>query len=170
MRKSNSDNGLQELAAEIRAQAYTLRMDTFLSFIYTADVMNRYLDLEFAARLQSSRTGFSVLHFLVLNGGRMKPTDISKRIFRSKHTVTTVIDTLEKQGMVKREPIGKDRRSREVSITKKGVEFVKEHASATSRRICSTVFSNLEKEQIEQLNVTLKKLRKHLIILVQEEE
>ena len=62
-----SNHEIQSMADEIREQAAQLRILTFLSFIYTADVVNRYLDIE-VARYPVSRTGFSILHNLVLHG------------------------------------------------------------------------------------------------------
>src|SRR4030065_1038815 len=103
------------MADAIREQADQLRVLTFLSFIYTADVINRYLDIELA-RYPIGRTGFSVLHNLVLHGGTMTPTNLSERIFRSKHAVTRVVDKLERLGFVKRGNIGRERRGRKGSI------------------------------------------------------
>ena len=86
-----SNHDIQSMADEIREQAAQLRVLTFLSFIYTSDVVNRYLDIE-VARYPVGRTGFSVLHNLVLHGGTMTPTDLSQRVFRSKHAVTRAGD------------------------------------------------------------------------------
>ena len=88
---------LQTMADEIREQAAQLRVLTFLSFVYTADVINRYLDITLA-KYPVGRTGFSVLHSLVLHGGTMTPTKLSERIFRSKHAITRVVDKLEELG------------------------------------------------------------------------
>ena len=43
-----SNHELQSMAEEIREQAAQLRILTFLSFIQTADVVNRYMDIEVA--------------------------------------------------------------------------------------------------------------------------
>lgn len=158
-------DSIESIAADIRTQARHLRVDTFLSLIYTADVVNRYLDIELTKQ-PASRTGFNVLNNLILHGGIMTPTDISKRIFRSKHAVTRIIDTLEKQGLVKREPIGEDRRTRKVSITKKGLELIKVTTADEQRRISHAVFSPLNEKQTKELNMILREVRKHVLSLI----
>lgn len=160
-----SNHELQSMADEIREQAAQLRVLTFLSFIYTADVVNRYLDIE-VARYPVGRTGFSVLHNLVLHGGTMTPTNLSGRIFRSKHAVTRVIDKLEKLGFVKRGAIGTDRRVRKVHITKEGLAFVKESQAAGQQRVGHVLLHPLDQKQIEALGVMMKQIREHALKLI----
>jgi len=161
-----SNHELQSMADEIREQAAQLRVLTLLSFIYTADVVNRYLDIE-VARYPVSRTGFSILHNLVLHGGKMTPTNLSKRVFRSKHAVTRVVDNLEKLGFVKRSAIGGDRRVREVSITKEGLAFLKEASAAGQERMGHVLLRPLDQKQIEDLRTTMKQIREHVLNLIE---
>ena len=160
-----SNDELQSMADEIREQAAQLRVLTFLSFIYTAEVVSRYLDIE-VARYPVGRTGFSVLHNLVLHGGTMTPTSLSERIFRSKHAITRVVDKLEKLGFVKRDAIGRDRRVRKVSITKEGLAFVKESQAAGQQRIGHVLLHPLDQKQIEALGVMMKQIREHVLKLI----
>jgi DNA-binding MarR family transcriptional regulator len=160
-----SNHELQSMAEEIREQAAQLRVLNFLSFIQTADVVNRYLDIE-VARYPVGRTGFSVLHNLVLHGGTMKPTNLSERIFRSKHAITRVVDNLEKLGFVKRDAIGSDRRVRKVSITKEGLAFVKESQAAGQQRVGHVLLDPLDQKQIEALGTMMKQIREHALRLI----
>jgi MarR family transcriptional repressor of emrRAB len=160
-----SNDELQSMADAIREQADQLRVLTFLSFIYTADVANRYLDIELA-RYPIGRTGFSVLHNLVLHGGTMTPTTLSERVFRSKHAVTRVVDKLEKLGFVKRGNIGSDRRVRRVSITKEGLAFVKESQAAGQQRLGHVLLSPLDKKEAETLHTMMKQIREHTLKLI----
>jgi len=160
-----SNHELQSIAEEIREQAAQLRVLTFLSFIYTADVINRYLDIE-VARYPVGRTGFSVLHNLVLHGGTMTPTKLSERIFRSKHAVTRVVDKLEKLGFVKRGGIGSDRRVRKVSITKEGLAYVKDSQAAGQQRLGHTLLHPLDQQQTESLHAMMKLIREHVLKLI----
>ena len=160
-----SNNDLQSMADEIRDQAAQLRVQTFLSFVYTAEVVNRYLDIELA-RYPISQTGFSILHNLILHGGTMTPTNLSKRLFRSKHAVTRVVDTLERLGFVKRGTIGRDRRVREVSITKEGLEFIKDAKAVGQRRMGRILLRPLDKKQIEVLEMMMKQIREHVLELI----
>jgi len=160
-----SNHELQSMADEIREQAAQLRVLTFLSFIYTAEIVSRYLDIE-VARYPVGRTGFSVLHNLVLHGGTMTPTSLSERIFRSKHAITRVVDKLEKLGFVKRDAIGTDRRVRKVSITKEGLAFVKESQTAGQQRVGHGLLHPLDQKQIEALGVMMKQIREHTLKLI----
>ncbi len=160
-----SNHELQSMAEEIREQAAQLRVLTFLSFIYTSDVINRYLDIE-VARYPVGRTGFSVLHNLVLHGGTMTPTKLSERIFRSKHAVTRVVDKLEKLGFVKRGGIGSDRRVRKVSITKEGLAYVKDSQAAGQQRLGHTLLHPLDQQQTESLHAMMKLIREHVLKLI----
>ena len=160
-----SNHELQSMADEIREQAAQLRVLTLLSFVYTADVVSRYLDIELA-RYPIGRTGFSVLHNLVLHGGTMTPTDLSKRIFRSKHAITRVVDRLENLGFVKRDDIGIDRRVRKVSLTKAGLEFVKEAQAAGQQRVGHILLHPLKQKQIEELGVMMRQIREHALKLI----
>ena len=156
---------LQSMADEIREQAAQLRVLTFLSFVYTADVINRYLDITLA-RYPIGRTGFSVLHNLVLHGGTMTPTKLSERIFRSKHAITRVVDKLEELGFAKRGGIGADRRVRKVSITRSGLAFVKESQAVGQQRLGHVLLHPFDHKQIETLNAMLKQIREHAFTLI----
>jgi len=162
-----SNHEIQSLADEIRERAAQLRELTFLSFIYTADVVNRYLEIELA-RYPIGRTGFSVLHHLILHGGTMTPTKLSERVFRSKHAVTRLVDKLEKLGFVKRGSIGSDRRVRKVSITKEGLAFIKEAQAAGQKRLSHVLMYPLDQRQIETLRKIMKRMREHALELISE--
>jgi DNA-binding MarR family transcriptional regulator len=164
-RKPIDDSEIQPLASEIREQAKDLKGEIFLSFSYTADVFNRYLDIQLAKR-NSSRTRFGILHNLITHGGSMTPTEIAKRVFRSKHAVTRAIDVLEKDGLVRRGTVRGDRRLRKVSITREGLRIVA--ANMDDRRdISQRAMSGLNQRQSEGLKVILKRLRKHLLNLIE---
>jgi DNA-binding MarR family transcriptional regulator len=163
MFKENVDS----LAEEIRAQARELRVDTLLSFLYTSEIVDKYLDLEIGEQ-PITRAGFIVLHHLILNNATMIPTDISTKTLRSKHAVTKVIDTLEKQGFVKRtaSESGGDRRIRRVTITRKGLNLVKKATTGSRERMSQLIFRSLNKDQIKEFNRILKLLRKDTLELI----
>src|SRR4030066_25125 len=50
----------------------------------------------------------------------MTPSEISETVFREKNSITAVLNTMERQGVVHREPSTNDRRSVKVVITDKG--------------------------------------------------
>ncbi len=156
---------IESMAIEIRAQARNMKVDTFLAYLYTSDVINKYLDMVLADKTVS-RAGFNILHNLILNDGTMTPTQISKKTFRSKYSVTSVIDTLEKQGLVKRLPIGEDRRNRKVNITRKGLDVVEKATIDSRMRISQDIFHTIDGKRLEELNGILKDVRKRVLGLM----
>ena len=170
----NLEKTIDSLAADIRSQSNQLKIKTFLSLLYTSDIVSRYVDMEIAKhtlRLKGynlSRAGYNILDVLILNGGTMISTNISKKIFRSKHTVTKIIDTLEKRGLVTRESAETDHRMKNVSITEEGVDLIRRTSFAEGRKAVShQVLLPIDKKQTEMLNNILRLIRKHATVLVQ---
>ena len=156
---------IEKLASDIRAQHEDLTVDTFLLLDSTYDVIHRYVDMHFSNHTLS-QTGFKVLNALILYGGHMIPTDISKKIFRSKHSVSKVIFTLESHGLVKIGSVGEDRRKREVKITAKGLAVAKKGNIYVRQRMSEEVMGILDKKEIGLMRKMLKKLRTHTSTLV----
>jgi MarR family 2-MHQ and catechol resistance regulon transcriptional repressor len=158
---------IESRAEEIRSQARDLKVDTFLSFLYTSDIVDKYLDIELGNQ-PVTRAGFNILHNLILNEGSMIPTEISKAVLRSKHSVTKAIDTLEKQGFVKRVSNDTDRRVRRINITRKGINLVKKATTASRERISRKLFRELNERQLQEFNKILKQIRKDTLILIKD--
>ena len=157
----NTEKSVQTLADKIETTNSEMRVQTFLWLLFTTDVVTRYLDTHLS-KYEVSRTGFHVLNTLVTHAGTMKPTEISKIVFRTKHTITRTVDELEKRGLVERKTIGEDRRTRQVSITSKGLDLVRA-ALPDLRQVSRAATSSLGKEQTSQLNNILKQLSKDLL-------
>jgi DNA-binding MarR family transcriptional regulator len=95
----------------------------------------------------------------------MTPTELSKGVFRSKHAITRAVDSLEKEGLVAREGIGTDRRTRRVAITKEGLDVIKQ-AMPYRQEVSSTAMSCLSEQQAQEFNAALRQLRKHILKLI----
>ena len=154
---------VDSLAKRLRVQANDLRVDNFLSFIYTSDIVNKYLDTELR-KSSLNRTQMSILHILTVRGGTMTPTELSSRILRSKHATTKAVDSLEKLGLTKSARTKRDRRLRMVIITEKGLDLV-EKTMPITHRISSRAMYCLDKEEAEAFQTTLRQLRKHVLNL-----
>lgn len=155
---------LVSLATDIKTQANALRFNSLVSFAYTADIVHRYLDIVLR-KYAITQTSFNILHTLITHGGIMTPTELSKGVFRSKHAITRAVDSLEKEGLVAREGIGTDRRTRRVAITKEGLDVIKQ-AMPYRQEVSSTAMSCLSEQQAQEFNATLRQLRKHILKLI----
>ncbi|HUT67506.1 MAG TPA: MarR family transcriptional regulator [Dehalococcoidales bacterium] len=154
---------LNSLAKRLRVQANDLRFDNFLSFIYTSEIVNKYLDTELK-KFGLNRTQMSILHILIVRGGTLTPTDLSHRITRSKHATTKAVDSLENLGLTKSARTKLDRRLRRVTITEKGLDQV-EQTMSLRRTIGSQAMQFLDQENAEAFQAILRRFREHVIQL-----
>ena len=148
---------VENAAREIKRQHSEIKTDTFLKFLATLDLFSRYLDLQYTSK-NATRSGFNVLNTLILSGGTMSPTEISKILFRSKNAIGHVISTLESRGLVTTVPANKDRRRIEVSITAKGLAVSEKESIIVRERLGKHAFGILTQDEFECLHKILEKL------------
>ena len=158
------DEAIESLAKEIKEIASVVKFDSLILLMYAGDVVGRYLDIEMS-KYGQDQTRFNILYLLVGYGGSMTPTNISKRVYRSKHAITRAIDVLEKDSLVKRQRTSDDRRSINITITRKGVQLVK-RSLPDLQRVSSKATSCLNNKQVEQLRTIARELRNHLLTLI----
>jgi len=159
--KRTYEQTLESLASDIEALVGDLRFNTGLQILYAGSLMDKYIDI-IARRYGQNRSRVDILNALVIHGGIMKPSDLSKTTFRSKQAVTRITDGLERDGLVKRELVSKDRRTRKVIITAKGLDSASKFISATQKTRNPAV-AKLSHEQLQVLNTLLRQVRKELL-------
>ncbi len=74
---------------------------------------------------------------------------IRPKLLRSSGNIVKVIDNLERDGLVLREPNMKDRRAYQVELTKKGEEIIKKTFPDHVKSIVEAFSILKEKEQVE---------------------
>lgn len=136
-------------------------LGTLLSILMSFEVLARYLELELK-RYEASLIRFNIMSALFKNGGEMTPSEISGIVFREKNSITAVINTLERQGVVRREPSTNDRRSVKVVITDKGWKEAN-RLSPVAQELSREVLSCMDKEQVEDLVEIMRNLRESLL-------
>lgn len=132
-----------------------------MSIIRTGDIVNRFLEIELRKH-DTSPPRFAVMNALFVHGGVMSPSNISKWIFRAKHSVTSMLKVLVNMGYVKREPNGSDRRSVSIVVTEKGWKAT-ERMIPIAEEMSQRILSCLHKEQIDTLMDILNQIRRHLL-------
>ncbi|MCK4791587.1 MAG: MarR family transcriptional regulator [Desulfobacteraceae bacterium] len=135
------------------------------SFSSTADVIDVYLDIYFNQYLPLNRTGFHMLQILISAGGSMIQTELSKRVYRSRYTITKTVDMLEKNGWVERQSVEGDRRVNNVTITTKGLELIKNSMDGMLQ-MSQLAVSCLDEKERKELRLINKKLREHVSNLI----
>ena len=134
-------------------------------FMQTADAVQKYADSTFYRRSGLSVSKFGVLQILAIREGSMTPSEIAERVFREKNSITAVINTLEREGVVRREPSADDRRSVKVVITDKGWKEAN-RLNPIAQEISREALSCMDKEQLETLVDTMREVRESLLPII----
>jgi MarR family 2-MHQ and catechol resistance regulon transcriptional repressor len=93
----------------------------------------------------------------LLHLGPMIQSVLAEKLLTSPSNLTTLIDNLERDGMVRRERSTEDRRRIEVSLTAEGRELIEEVFPRHARRIAG-LMTALEPEEQEELGRLCRKL------------
>jgi len=146
---------------EISIRTDKTPLGTLLSMLMSFDVLTRYLEIELK-RNQVSLIRFNIMSALFKNGGEMTPSEISEAVYREKNTITAVLNTMEEQGVVRREPSTNDRRSVKVVITEKGWNEAN-RLNPVAQELSREALSCLDKQNVEDLVETMRTLRENLL-------
>jgi DNA-binding MarR family transcriptional regulator len=151
----------QPTTGEVSKRTDKTPLGTLLSILMSFEVLARYLEVELK-RHEASLIRFNIMSTLFKNGGEMTPSEIAESVFREKNSITAVINTLERQGVVRREPSPDDRRSVKVVITDKGWKEAN-RLSPIAQELSREALSCMDKEQIEDLVDIMRTLRESLL-------
>ncbi len=135
-------------------------LGTLLSILMSFEVLERYLEVEL------KNHGASLIHFNIMsdlyqNGGEMTPSEISESVFREKNSITAIINTLEREGVVRREPSASDRRSVKVVITDKGWKEAN-RLSPIAQELSREALACIDKDKVEDLVAIMRDIREKL--------
>jgi DNA-binding MarR family transcriptional regulator len=147
--------------SEVSKRTDKTPLGTLLSVMMSYEVLARYLEVHLK-HYGVSLIRFNIMSTLFKNGGEMTPSEIAENVFREKNSVTAVINTMERQGVVRREPSPDDRRSVRVVITEKGWKEAN-RLSPVAQELCREALSCMDKGQVEDLVGMMRTLRESLI-------
>ncbi|HUT67044.1 MAG TPA: MarR family transcriptional regulator [Dehalococcoidales bacterium] len=147
--------------SEVSKRTDKTPLGTLLSVLMSFEVLARYLEVELR-RFDATLIRFNIMSTLFKNGGEMTPSEIAESVFREKNSITAVINTMERQGVVRREPSTNDRRSVKVVITDKGWKEANK-LNPIAQELSREVLSCMDKKQIEVLVDTMRMLRESLL-------
>ena len=125
---------IQPLPGDIKGALNQIKETDFWLCVQFADTLIRYLEITMKKDGIISRLQGSALYFLLLNGGESTPTQLANTMLRSKHSVTKIIDSLEKEGLIIRDFTNKDRRVTSVKLTAPGLEHLKQRFTKGNER------------------------------------
>ena len=145
---------------EIEKVNKKIRRTQFTRLIAFADVVNRYTDI--ILKHKYSWLHSAALIFMITRGGSLTPTQLARIMLRSNYSVTKIVDGLEKDGLVTRTQNDQDRRSIDVQVTSKGLDYIVSMLE-NSRVAEAELKSCLNEQELENLANTVRILRDRLI-------
>jgi len=83
---------------------------TFILFVQAADATMKYANAHFYRKEGLSVIKVIVLRVLAASGGTMTPSEIAEWTFRERHNITTLVDRLKRDGLVRVERNNRDKR------------------------------------------------------------
>ncbi len=147
-----STDELNEVISKIRNDVKTR---TFFRLLRCSDLINRYNFLK-AVELDDSVAQLAVWDFVLRYKGSVNQKDLTKGIFRSKQSISRIIDSLEQKKLIKRK-ISEDRRERYILLTKKGLNHVLDNIPQRIS-IGQEVFSEISEQDVKNFLEVLNKL------------
>jgi DNA-binding MarR family transcriptional regulator len=138
----------------------------FWLYVQFADVLIRYLEITMKRDSIISRLQGTALYFLLLNRGELTPTQLAGLMLRSKHSVTKIIDSLEKEGLIIRDFTNKDRRVTSVKLTSTGLEHLKQRFSKGNER-ADKVMSILNATEQKTLIALTERMRQKMTAILE---
>lgn len=134
-------------------------IDAYVMLRRTSDAVSRYVESELGQwGITTSQYGV-LLH--LMSGKAHSMSDLSELIFRSNSSLTSLIDRMEKDGLVTRVAHKNDRRVTTVLLTPKGKDLL-QRIRAKHRPFLANMMSCLGLEELNQLRDTLRKIEAKL--------
>jgi DNA-binding MarR family transcriptional regulator len=100
-----------------------LELDAWRGFLRTHATLSRELDAELAREHDLPLGSYEVLLFLAdTPGGKMRMAELADSVLLSRSGLTRMVDRMERQGLVRREPCPGDARGLNAVITDPGRE------------------------------------------------
>ncbi len=125
-------------------------LEVYLHLLRTGDEVFRVTDAFLSAN-NISQGRFTVLMLLMNRdescGIQRTPAELADMAGVTRATMTGLIDTLERDGFVKREPDPRDRRMMSVNLTPKGLAFIEKFLPEHFRRTAALMAKLTEAER-----------------------
>jgi DNA-binding MarR family transcriptional regulator len=136
------------------------KVDAFIGLNRVAHIIDGLLERQLA-KFSINRSEYTLLDVLKETGSSLRPSDLKIWLHLAKHTITMLINSLEKKGFVQRRIDDSDRRSLQISLTSRGWELIGQ-IMPVRRQVAHEVMSCLPEEQIERMDAWLETLRTHI--------
>ena len=135
-------------------------LKAFIVFNQTARAVLKYEDAHFYRETHLSAIKFIVLKVLDVNSGSMTPSKIAEWTHTERHNVTTLVDRLKQDGLIRAKRHNRDRRSVSIILTDKGREVLSQ-AMPVAKEIVHQVMVSIGEGDAVLLEKLLRVLRQN---------
>ena len=129
-------------------------LDLYLLIGRTRDAMHMVRGKECAQHGITPQQA-SVIHIIHDMGGEAKPTEISRWLHRKRHSTHTIIERMEKAGILKKIRDTNRKNGVKVILTDNGLDI---YHRITKRELLSSIMANLPQSKRSQLRSSLEVL------------
>ena len=135
-------------------------LKTFILFVQTADAVLKYADTLFYKKAGLSVIKFVVLQILATNRGTMIPSEVARWTLRERHSITTLVDRMKRDGLVTAERSDRGRRFVSITLTDKGRKVLTQ-ATPVAREIVNQAMLSITEGDAILLERLLRVLRQN---------
>jgi DNA-binding MarR family transcriptional regulator len=163
---ANNSEKWKSLTDNFHTQNKNLHIRAFRDFLSASHLKDKYMD----SKLSNdgiNRTQRMIILEILAKGGYMTPTEISKITHHPIDTIFKSIDVLTKMGLTRSHQSRKDRRSRQVTLTDKGLELAEKTLPARYLAF-SQAMACFSKEEARLYSELLRRLMKQMINIQEE--
>jgi DNA-binding MarR family transcriptional regulator len=129
--------------------------------ITVAGLLSKYADRVFTSKIDVSQTQYAVLSIVGASKSPVNESEISYVIQRGLNSVSTLVDRLVQQGLLRRTRSEEDRRVNYLTLTKSGREKVEKGLDA-HKLLIKQMTGILTKEENQQILASLNKLEEYI--------
>ena len=135
-------------------------LKTFILFVQTAETILKYSDAQFYKEARLSIVKYAALRILATNSGTMTPSQLATWMFKERHSITTLVDRMKRDGLVRTERENRDKRFVNVTLTAKGRKVL-EQSTPVARDIVNRVMLSIGEGDAIPLEKSLRVLRQN---------
>jgi len=136
-------------------------INAYVLLLNTSDIVSRHAEIELS-KLGITPTQYAVLVTLSVCPQPPTLTELSQRLFRTKNSLTIVIDNMERDGLVRRVRDSTDRRAIRLVATEKGAKLF-DSVRAPSRELVYQIMSCYNDEEVSRVSELLQRVRRHTL-------
>jgi len=133
---------------------------TFILFVQTARAVLKYADADLHKKACLSTVKLIVLQTLASNNRAMMPSEIAEGTQTERHNITTLINRMRQDGLVKAERNSSHKRLVNITLTDKGREVLN-RCMPMAKEIVDQVMLSIDEGDAALLEKQLRRLRQN---------